>query len=270
MFGRDKKFPNLNEYLQHRTKRHEREVSRRTAARDTLQVIGFLFMGGGFLAALRIGFLGLAFLGVALLLFLLASHLEKRRGPESADQAFRRAAGEASKQLWNRASSRRLHRELDSASTALLEEAALNWRRAKIALDHPFWTNGNLPLHYQHIRVQSEHAIEQAMDELVMIFGPLLPTVQTKRNVGDFVEEVLEDYVFNRPKAGNLPPQFDQAFEIAEKLNLLASEVETATEEVARDPALDAPPAVHSLDMCITELRATRQAEDELRQNLGG
>ena len=66
-----------------------------------------------------------------------------------------------------------------------------------------------------------------------------------------------------------LSAAFQPARELAEKLKLLAAEIERATKEVAKDEMVGSEfSAGTALDMCLGEMRTIQTAEDELRQNL--
>jgi hypothetical protein len=268
MFSSTKKFPNLSEYLQYANRRNERRRRMRAAGSDFLRAAGTMGVIGGLLMVFVYAIMAVPLLAMGFGAFALANRQSRRRQPETPEEALERAGEDAVATVWTSLNHSRLHRDLDAGSSALMEEGAASWRRARAALDSPFWSNPNLPLHYRNIRDQSTAVIDRAMDELLILFRTCLPSVPAKRGVGDYVEEVLEQYVFGRGRPTNLPHQFEPAFEIVEKLQTLAIEVESVTHEVAREPEVAHLGASQGLDICITELRSTRQAEEELRQNL--
>lgn len=181
-------------------------------------------------------------------------------------------AAEANTVLSEALKKNRLHRVAGDASVAILEECSRHWARVRHALESPFWSSPNLPLHYQSVREQSARAADRAMDEVLVMVRPELEDDSRQRGVAEFVEEVLDTYVLQRPKdAGTLPMAYGQIRMLAEKLKDLADNVETLTLEVAKDPSIASEfKAEAALDLCIGELRSIRQAETELRQNLGG
>ena len=71
------------------------------------------------------------------------------------------------------------------------------------------------------------------------------------------------------PAPVRLPPGFEPARQVAERLKLLASEVERTSEELAKEESLrgEIGSAV-ALETCLAELKSLRAAEAELEAHL--
>jgi hypothetical protein len=167
---------------------------------------------------------------------------------------------------------RRLHRDLDQGSLILLEECARHWTRARTALEGPFWTAGDVPAHYQSVRLQALTALDKSMDEVLLHYRAWIPDDVPNRHALDYVDEALEQFTLKGTKRADfIPPAFVPVREIAEKLRSLADEAERMAREVRVDPEVAAQFAPgRSLDQTLGELRQIREAEEELRQNLHG
>lgn len=165
---------------------------------------------------------------------------------------------------------RRLHRDLSDSVSSLLEECARSWSRAHQALESAFWRNANLPLHWQSLRDHASTAVDQTMDEVLVILSNAVPEEPGKWRIDEVVEEVLGKRVFSGHEIDDrMPMTFDPARELAQKLMMLAAEIERATRDVAKDEAIASQFSSGSaLDLCLGELRQIQQAESELRQNL--
>ena len=188
----------------------------------------------------------------------------------SAQDRLRLEAYEIVKRLHASKDKHRLHRDLSDPVSSLLEECARSWSRAMEALEGPFWTNVNLPLHWQSLRAQALLAVEQGMNEVLVILSAAVPEEPGKWRFDEVVEEVLGKKVFaGSSKDDHIPMTYEPARELAGKLKRLAAEVESATRDVAKDEAIAAQFSSGSaLDLCVGELRQIQQAEDELRQGL--
>jgi hypothetical protein len=166
---------------------------------------------------------------------------------------------------------RRLSKSLGQATARLLEESARNWTRARTALNDPFWNHENLPGHWRTLRVHALEAVDDAMADLVLITQPYMKPVNPKTDWQDVVGNVVGGLfgVPEQPDNEPLPPVFGAAREISDKLKLLASQVEQATQQVIMDrPSEESIPSATSLDACLGELKSIQQAEGELGQNL--
>lgn len=171
----------------------------------------------------------------------------------------------------------KLHRIAGDPTTGILEECARHWSRAKQALLSPFWTSPNLPPHYKAVREQAARAADRAMDEAVVLLHnelevPYRSGIADRMSVSELVEGIfgLQLPDMNAQQAP-LPVAYNSVRQLAGKLRDLADNVESLTIEVARDPSVQSEfQAEAALDMCISDLQSIRQAETELRQNLGG
>jgi hypothetical protein len=106
---------------------------------------------------------------------------------------------------------------------------------------------------------------------MLILMKPCFQPDPTRSEWKDVMDDVIEKYVTGppRPRGDQFPVVYDQARELAEKLKLIASEVERATEEVSRDETVDLGyRSAAALDLALHDLRTIREAEDELRQNL--
>lgn len=191
------------------------------------------------------------------------------QGDLSAQDRLRLEAYQIVKRLHASKDKHRLHRDLSEPVMSLLEEAARSWSRAQEALESPFWTNYNLPLHWQSLRAQALLAVEQAMNEVLVILSNAVPEEPGKWRFDEVVEEVLGKKVWQSSKDDHIPMTYEPARELAGKLKRLAAEVESATRDVAKVESIASQFSSGSaLDLCVGELRQIQQAEDELRQGL--
>ncbi len=164
---------------------------------------------------------------------------------------------------------RRLHRDLSADVSALLEEAAAQWSRARTAFLSPYWNRQDLSAHVQHVRDQSLQAAERTMSELMILFSTSVPEQPGSWNLAEVADEVLGKNVFSAINQRHLSPFFDQAVGLVEQLRHLAIEAEAVSRQLVSDPNLGAQgkPGM-ALEATLAELRQIRQAEDELREDL--
>ncbi len=260
-------YPHLAIYLRQAKERRRFSLS-------SPPVAAFVFLGLAFvigvIAMARGAMSGL--LGVLAPLALVGGWLYARKHEVKthADLLHERA-DEVAKKMSDCLERRRLHRDLDEASLALIEECARQWHRTQLALGSPHWDRDDLPPHLQNVRDQCVRAADQGMDEVMLLFGPLLPAEVESRGFLDYAEEIAEGVFTSRKAVRPLPAAFEPARQVAEKLKLLASEVEKRTQTVSDSPNLrENLAAGRSVDLAIGELRQLDEAESELRQNLGG
>jgi len=167
-------------------------------------------------------------------------------------------------------SKRRLHRDLDTASLLLLDECAKQWLRAKTAFNASYWSSKLVPEHYGKLRESAVPTLDQSMDEVLLHYQEVLPDTVHDRHATDYVEEALENVVFGRGKTAHPPAAFVPVREIADKLRTLADEAERIIRDSRSDTVLAPdllPPS--KLDQTLADLRAIREAEEELRHNTG-
>jgi len=197
--------------------------------------------------------------------------MQHRKPPELTPEHRRKlAAREVGIRMRQMIDQRRLHRDIDEGSLVLLEESARCWNRAHAALGSAYWTSDNLPVTYVAARRQALAAVDDAMDDILLLYQNHVPDQVTSRPAVDYVEEALETFVFKGKTSHRMPPPaFDAAREIAEKLRMLAEEAERLGQQGARQAGLpDVQIPGRSLDVALSELRTIRQAEEELRQDL--
>jgi hypothetical protein len=152
----------------------------------------------------------------------------------------------------------------------LLEECARHWCRSKDALDSGVWVSPELPEHYAKIRTLALSSLEATMEDVLLQYQVWLPDRVSDRHPLDYLDELAEKHLGKSKKAVEFPrPAFGPVREIADKLAELGDETERLATEVLLDPMVSQRLAQsRPLDETLKELRAVRQAEDELRQNL--
>ncbi|MBV6458891.1 MAG: hypothetical protein HONBIEJF_02030 [Fimbriimonadaceae bacterium] len=190
--------------------------------------------------------------------------------------------------LFSRAESRKLHKELDPSAAQLLEACAYYWSAVHRSLTGPAWgSDENLGGHYAMLRQQSLQAADQAMLEATLLCAQCVGQPQRKKS--EDLKEAFEDLFdldwedaldnFRRvAKAesheyAHQSPNIKQVFypvrDIAERLKLLAQEVEKVSSEIVHSKvALPGSGAVSSIDLVLKEFQLSRQAEAELEQRL--
>lgn len=152
---------------------------------------------------------------------------------------------------------RKLSRELDPASVVVLDEAARQWARIHAAYPE---TPGE-PVVAVHVR----RAADAGMEELLMLFRDHLNVKPANKSLAEMATETLESFgIFTRRDDRPPPAFFNVALAIAQKMQALAEEAER--KRLAGESDLAAPG--HSLDAALGELRAVREAETELQQEL--
>lgn len=182
---------------------------------------------------------------------------------------------------------RKLHKNLDPVAGQLLDAAAYYWLKIRDTLNNSFWTHSGLGGHWKALRDQSLIAADLAMDDLILLTANCIGKPQKQRSEDlkeawdDFVELDLVDAVQKLRNATsgdwakyahqspNLRAIFAPAREIAEKLKALSSEVETMSQRAEAAPESPHRTAIatsaSTIDILLHEMRATQQAEAELR-----
>lgn len=191
------------------------------------------------------------------------------KSAEAAESKLRRESAESGSLMRAALNHRRLHRDLGEPTLILLEEAGRQWARVQETLRHPFWSSSGLPVHYESIREQSVRAADSGMGEVLALFRPLLPDAHVRRPVMDFVGEAIEG-VLKKPSDADqtLPPNYDAARKVVERMQMLADELEKVTSSAAIDPStFQERGAVPALDGAIRDIRSIGAAEQELREN---
>lgn len=197
------------------------------------------------------------------------NHLSR---PRNEDEERRREAHEAILFMNNALNKGKLHRRIDRAAGLLLEECARQWLRIHDAVSGTFWEDKDLPAHWKHVRDQSTSAANRAMDDLIVMLKPVLETRDKQTSTQEFIGDMLEN-VLNVKVEGPvepLPAAFLPARDIAQKLMQLADEVEETTQRAADDPSFrEHYSSATQIDHVLGELRAIKQAESELHQEIG-
>jgi hypothetical protein len=190
------------------------------------------------------------------------------RPEESADSRRAREARDVAVTMRKCLDLRRLHRDLDEASLTVIEECARYWSKVRTIFDSGFWSQSDLPPAYAAARRQALEAADEGMRDVMLLYGPCLPSDVKGRGAMDYVEEALEQVVFGGPTASHLPHAFGPAREIADRLRDVATEAEGIAGDISRERLDETFTGSGSLRATLGELRAIRTAEDELRENL--
>lgn len=183
----------------------------------------------------------------------------------------------------------RLHREVDASVLQLLEASAYHWSRVQSVLNGPIWNAPNLGAHWAGVRQQAQLAADTAMSELMTMASSAIGLPQRDREVEakgvmkDFFDlEITEalnnlktlaasDWTEYAHKSAHSEHIVRGGMAVAERLRHLADEVEGAQSSLSTAPG--AAPVEYSssqtLDAVLSELKAVKQAEDELRVQQG-
>lgn len=266
--GKARQYPNLATYLHHVTRKPAPTMGRLPLS----AAIGLTSVWGVFTAgATLLQQPGLA-IPAAMLTFGLGALLAKGQKQEpTAKERRQDEAREVGLRMQRCLELRRLHRDLDENSMLILEECANHWSRVYGVFGSGFWNDPDLPATYASARRQALNAADEGMEDVLLLYGPMLPSEVGGRQAMDYVEEALETYVFRGQVPASHPPAaFHQAHQIALKLGDLADEAERIANDLHRERLSATTPTSTSLDASLGELRAIRHAEDELRQNLRG
>lgn len=218
---------------------------------------------------------GLLTAGVSFGVYLLGIYgiTEARRAKEQDPQlVLRREAEQVAVRLEACLSKKRLHRDLSIEVSCLLEEASRNWHRAKTALESPYWKRADLPPHLRAVRDQSLLAIDQGMQEMLVLFATCVPAHPGSWSFGELVDEVVGQDVFStRGRIEHISPFHEEGRAVAGKILELADQVEMVSRQLAGQELITgAPKPGSALEATLTELRQLKQAEEELRQDLRG
>jgi len=165
---------------------------------------------------------------------------------------------------------KRLHRDLSAEVSTLLEEGARDWHRARAALESPYWKSAHLPTHLRAVREQSLLAIDQGMQELLVMFATSVPAKPGNWSIGERIDEAVGQDIFSsRGRMDHKSPFHEQGRGVAHKLMELADQVESVSRQLAgQELVTGAPKPGSALEATLQELRQLKQAEDELRQDL--
>lgn len=179
---------------------------------------------------------------------------------------------------------RKLHKHVDSQILQVMEAGAYHWLRIHDVLDAREWRSKDLGGHWKSLREQALQAADQAMMDIAVYAQSCIGKPNRERK--DDIEEIFEDFFegdFSDAMGGlrtvmktdwrdyshhspNARAVFDPCRQIAERLKMLADEVDQMNFRRAQEvvEVQDQPEAVDSIDLILSELRATKQAEAEL------
>jgi hypothetical protein len=271
--GKSQQLPFLEDYCKHAGKMPSRVLQNLLigcagAVGGAMSLVVALALGlsGEWIAA------GAVFVGFPLLWGTLAWGIGRLRRPRTARDQREIEIKEAVVAFKPLLTKRRLAKSVGSATAVLLEEAARYWNRATTALNGAFWTDESLPGHWQTVRTQALEAADDAMGDLILLAEQNMQPVSSKSDWQDVVGNVVGGLLGVEEQASDepLPPMFGTARDIAEKLKLLASQVEQATQQVIKEqPENELLRSTASLDACLSELKSIQEAETELQQNQG-
>ena len=212
------------------------------------------------------------FIVLPLLAGLTASWVKHLARPKTEEQERRHEAHEGILFMSNALSMGKLHRRIDKAAGLLLEECSRHWLRVHDAVSGTFWEDKDLPEHWKHVRDQSKAAADRAMDDMIVMLKPVLEARTQQSSAQEFIGDVLETFlnVDSDGAVDPLPSTFLPARDIAQKLKQLADEVEETAQKAANDPSFrEHYSSSTQIDQVLSELRAIKQAETELHQEIG-
>ena len=226
--------------------------------------VGFSALWGLSIAAASVAF-GVFFIGA------MVSETRRARANDPLLE-LRREAKQVAERLEVCVSRKRLHRELSIEVSTLLEQASFNWHRARATLESPYWKSAELPAHLRAVREQSLLAIDQGMQEMLVLFATSIPAKPGTWSFGELIDEAVGQDIFStRGRLEPISPFYDQGRSVAFKLKELADQVEQVSRQIAGQELISgAPKPGSALEATLQELRQLKQAEDELRQDLRG
>lgn len=271
--SRRNNLPNLSRYVAHNATRNP--------GGGAAQTTGCMLSG---LAAAMVGFflmrlLGPIFAGAVSLLIvlpilaaLIGMWVKYLNRPRSEEEERRQEAHEAIVYMNSALAAGKLHRKIDPAAGILLEECARHWSRVHEALSGTFWEDRDLPGHWKAVRDQALTAANRAMDDIIVMLKPVLATRNPQAASHEFISSIMESFfnVESQMPVEPLPAQYLPARDIAQKLMMLANEVETTAQRAARDDSFKQHYSSGSqIDVVLSELRAIQEAETELEQEVG-
>lgn len=276
--GRSKQLPFLSDYLQEVQKRENVDQRRMGIAGAVIGTTAGL-LGAGFGVLAGTGMIDVGLTNIMVWMGLNAATMvgfgafylseRKRRHDSLPNQDVYKIAKPFLNELNASLQRRRLHRELSPTAGALLEEAARNWRRVINALATPFWTDADLPEHWQTIREHAFQGADRAMLELLLLLKACFEPNAGPQGWQSVMIDVVEQFggTVNIQRGDDLMPvTFDEAADTVTMLSQLADEVESASKDliassVGTDDQLRSRLA---MSQTLNELRMVREAEQEL------
>ncbi len=280
-----KKLPHFCEYLVQK----ERAVSREGGAFWALAGCLFAPISLAGMAFILAQFLN-PFLAVSLAFFVglpslftgLAIFDRWRRKRQRPDQIRLAQVREVVAAYWGPMQKKKLHRDLDTVAGELLDACAFQWQRTMAALNSPGWQTSGI--HRQNLREQARIAADSAMEDIMMLCTPCLSDRAGKprdwhEKVEDFIDlDVIDTLqqmsgVKVKMNKGYRSPYFGAIAEpvrrTAHQLRELAEEAERMAQE-ANDLGRAGNAGVSlALESVLADIRAVREAENELEQHQG-
>jgi hypothetical protein len=271
--ARSRKLPHLAEYVTRMAKRSPEGEAAQAAG----CALSLLMSGVAFVMLMRLvpfwfaGSLTL-FLVLPLLSTLASLWIKQLSQPKTEAEERRKEAHEAILFMKGALSQGKLHRRLDRAVGLLLEECARHWLRVQQSLSGSFWEDKDLPSHWKLVREQSLQAADRAMDDIIVMLKPVLQSRSQASKTQEMFGDMLESF-FDVDTGGPIEPipaAFLPARDIAQKLKQLADEVEETAQRAVRDETFrDQFSSSTQIDQVLGELRAIKEAETELHQEIG-
>jgi hypothetical protein len=195
--------------------------------------------------------------------------LQQPRNEEEQQQLARfENAKELNKALYNR--------HINPFASRLLEGCAYHRSRVLAAVERPGWEHS----HLRSMREQAITAANDAMDDAIAICSSFtgpghsqsgawkdLAQDVVEGQLGDALKRLSAMLEADRPgeivDRKKLPTELWPVYDIAVKLQKLASEVETSAQKLASPSDLKS----NSLDQVLSDLAAIKQAETELESD---
>jgi hypothetical protein len=265
--SRAKFLPNLREYVA------QREISgpNRFGWGPPLFLIASIGIFAGLCSILPFGWAVVAGLcGVApVMLGTFAAIDKKLNSPRNVQEALAFDSKKIIDDLKQKAQDSKLHRFIDPPAAALLEESARNWLRIRDCLNGQAWQTRDLADHWKQVRENALAVSNSAMDDLLLHLKSSIRKQGKAETWESKFREFLEDVVGLQSSLdpGFVPPEFEPARQIGEKLRDLANQVENASKRLVEEAKTGAGTA-QSLDAVLSELKAIEVAETELNQHL--
>lgn len=262
LFARPNPFPSLEKYLD----RHPYEIEW-SSKKMTYAILGglcLLFSLVGVDQFERHVLLSLLWFFGLICLGIFAIHGIITHSGRTVPQAHLEAL-HAKRQLRHAKAGGALDRALPTSIGIVMEECAAAWIRVDECLAGPMWTDPALASHWMSIRNSAKTAAAAAMEEVFCLACPHLTNPNEARPVRS-VQELVQRVIGTEARPiTSIPASFRPAIKIAEQLQSLAFQVESATETiVAERMHPESPNAVARLENVLRDLRSIQVAEEEL------
>lgn len=238
-------------------------------------------LGIGFVAALAAGSFG--FIGG----LALTNRIVVGKVAKMDDEArLLMQAGAARKALRTLDGERKLVKWLDPVAGQMLDAGGYHWARVTAVLSGPFWNRSDLGGHWSSLKIRSHRAAELAMAELTMLAGSCVGEPKRSRDSDwkavmedveslDFREIMIgvarmagtdpKEYRFQSPRSAEV---FQTCYDLVERLRKLADMLDREAQEAMITGAIPSGSyASESIDSILGDLRALRQAEEELQND---